>query len=161
MSDEDYSIQPEHIFKKVIWRSTLAVGETLEQFTTWTITGIAAILALLVSNLDSVSKIVSAAGLRSAVILFTLSLLAGVISKQLGMAVTNGLKTLNNVENLLNSEQGKRLMSEMKIEPRQLVLEMAEPFLWPLSTLSRRSGRRGLSDYWTCPGLVDTAVKGL
>ena len=84
MSDEGKPLQPEHVFKKVIWRGTLALGEGLDQFTTWTITGIAAIVALLVSNLDSISQIVSAGGLRGALILFTVSLLAAVTSKQIG-----------------------------------------------------------------------------
>lgn len=147
MSDEGKPLQPEHVFKKVIWRGTLALGESIEQFTTWTITGIAAIVALLVSNLDSISQTVSAGGLRGALILFTVSLLAAVTSKQIGMAVANGLKTISQVEHLLNSEQGQRLMNRMSTDPRQLVQELAEPFLWPLSTLTRRAGKRGLSDY--------------
>ena len=50
MSDEGKKLQPEQVFKKVIWRSTLAVGGSIEQFTTWTITGIAAIVGLVVSK---------------------------------------------------------------------------------------------------------------
>jgi hypothetical protein len=56
MSDEGKVLQPEHIFKKFIWRSSIEIGDPLEKFTTWTIGGVAAIVGLLVSNLDSVGR---------------------------------------------------------------------------------------------------------
>ncbi len=147
MNDEDKPLKPEHVFKKVIWRSTLSSGTAIEQFTTWTLTGIGAIVGLLISNLDSVSKIVSLTGIKSAIVLFTLSLLAAVVSKQIGIAVTSGLETTNKTEDLLNSPEGQQLMGSMTISPRQLVTELAEPFLWPISVITRWSGERGLSDY--------------
>jgi hypothetical protein len=147
MSDEGKAIQPEHIFKKFIWRSTLEVGEAMERFTTWTITGIAAVAALVVGNLDSVAKIVSLASVKTSIVLFTFSLLAGAISKQLGMAVTAGINTLRKTEGLLNSESGQQLMDQMTIAPKDLVKELAEPFFWPLSALMRKSAQGGLVDY--------------
>src|SRR5206468_4105296 len=80
-------------------------------------------------------------------ILFAFSLLFGVMSKQIGMAVANGLETANRLEALLASENGRHLMSQMTVEPRQLMNELAEPFLWPISVLVRRSGARGITDY--------------
>jgi len=140
-------MRPEHVFKKVIWRSSVEVGEALERSTTWTIGGVAAIVGLLVSNLDSVAEIASLEAIKAAIVLFTLSLLSGAISKQIGMAVAAGVNTLKQTENLLYSEAGQKLMNEMTIEPRQLVKEIAEPFLWPLSWFARRGGERGLVDY--------------
>lgn len=147
MSDEGTVMRPEHVFKKVIWRSTVEVGEALERSTTWTIGGVAAIVVVLVSNLDSVAKIASLEGIKISVVLFTLSLLFGALSKQVGMAVIAGINTLKQTEALLNSEAGQQLMVQMTIEPKQLVQELAEPFLWPLSTFVRKGGERGLVDY--------------
>ena len=147
MSDEGKPISPEHIFKKVIWRSTLAVGAVLEQSTTWTITGVAAILALLISNVDAINKIIPLASLRVALVLFTLSLLTAVISKQFGMGIANGLKTINELESVLYSEEGQRLVRDMKVDGRQLIRELAEPFWWPFSTVFRKAGEKGFSDY--------------
>lgn len=147
MSDEATVMLPEQVFKKVIWRSTLETGGALERSTTWTIGGVAAIVAVLVSNLDSVAKIASLEGIKTSVVLFTLSLLFGALSKQVGMAVIAGVNTLKQTEALLNSEAGKSLMDEMTIEPRQLVQELAEPFLWPFSTFIRKGGERSLRDY--------------
>ncbi len=147
MSDEGKPLGPEHIFKKFTWRHIISIGEGMEKFTTWTITGIAAIVALMVGNLDSVSKIVSPTGLQVALTLFVLSLIAGVVSKQCGMALSYGLKMINDLESLLNSESGQNLMDQMKVEPKQLTEELAEPFWWPLSTLMRKAGIKGTVDY--------------
>jgi hypothetical protein len=38
-------------------------------------------------------------------------------------------------------------MGTMTIEPKQLTRELAEPFLWPTSTIMRKSGERGIRDY--------------
>lgn len=149
MSDEGKPITAEHIFKRIIWRSVLGIGRSMEQFTTWTITGIAAIIGLIISHLDSVSTIVGAGGLRWSLVLLTFSLLAGVVSKQVGMAVTQGLETINNLEGLLRSEDGRQLMSSMTIEPRQLMRDIASAFVWPLSFFMRRSGEQGVQDYST------------
>jgi len=147
MSDEGTVIRAEHVLKKFIWRSTVGVGETLERSTTWTIGGVAAIVAVVISNLDSVAKFTSLNGIKSSVILFTLSLLFGALSKQVGMAVVAGVNTLKETEALLNSAAGQQLMNQITIEPRQLVQELAEPFLWPLSTFVRKGGERGIVDY--------------
>ena len=147
MSDEGKVMRPEHVFKKFAWRSSLEVGEALERSTTWTIGGVAAVVAVLIGNLDSASKIASLDGIKIAVVLFTLSLLFGAMSKILGMAVTAGVKTLRQTEAFLGSESGLSLMSEMTSEPDQLVRELAEPFLWPLSIVMRASGALGLKDY--------------
>lgn len=147
MSDEGKTMQPEHVFKKVAWRGTVEIGGALERSTTWTLGGVAAIAGLLVSNLESVAQIVSLTGIRASIILFTASLLVGAISKQIGMAVIAGVHTIKQVESLLNSDAGQHLMGQMTIEPRQLVHELAEPFLWPMSILVRKSGECGITDY--------------
>lgn len=147
MSDEGKPLSPEHIFKKVIWRSILAVGAVLEQATTWTITGVAAILALLMSNIGAINKVIPLASLRIALVLFTVSLLIAIISKQFGMGIANGLKTINELERVLYSEEGKRLVFDMKADGPQLFRELAEPFWWPFSKVLRKAGEKGLSDY--------------
>jgi len=147
MSDEGTVIRPEHIFKKFIWRNSMEVGDSMEKFTTWTIGGVAAIVGLIISNLDSVAKIVSPEGVKAAILLFTGSLISGAMSKQFGMAVASGVSTLRKTEELLNTQAGQQLMDNMTTSPRDLVKEMSEPWLWPLSTAMRRSGIAGLTDY--------------
>lgn len=147
MTDKGQPIKPEHIFLKIVWRSTLGLSESMEQATTWSITGLAAIIGLFISNLDAVGQLVSRQGLRWGLILFTGSLVIGALSKQIGMAIVKGLAMLEKIENILSSEQGQALMTNMTTLPPQLVEEMAAPYFWPLSILMRRSGMKGLSDY--------------
>lgn len=147
MTDEGQPLTAEQVFKRVLWRSVLSVTAGVEQSTTWTVTGVAAIVALFISNLDAVSKIVTGSGVRWSLILFAASLLMGAISKVLGMALQSGLKTVVEMETLLLSKDGTNLMDAMTVEPRQLMAEISEPFLWPMSSLMRQAGERGVTDY--------------
>lgn len=147
MSDEGKLIRPDQIFKKIVWRHTVSISHTMEQATTWSITGVAAIVGLFISNLDSVGGIVSSIGLRWFLISFTASLIFGAISKQIGMALGKGLEIIEKMEKLLYSEHGQALMKQMSTPPRELIKEIAEPFFWPLSNYMGRSGFKGIEDY--------------
>ena len=147
MSDEEQPVNAKHVFLKIAWRSTISLSGPMDQATTWSLTGIAAILGLLISNLDSVSKLVTPDGLRWCLWLFTGSLVAGALSKQLGMAVVSGVEMLQKFEGLLQSPQGQELMNAIEAPASQLVNEMAQPFWWPLSALMRKGGELGMRDY--------------
>jgi len=147
MSDEGQPLKPEHVFKKVVWRSTLEMSESMEHATTWSITGIAAIVGLFISNLDSVGKLVRPEGLRWSLIFFTASLVVGALSKQFGMAVMKGIAMVEKIEGILSSEQGQALMNQMSTPLPKLMDEIAEPFWWPLSMMMRKEGEKGMKDY--------------
>lgn len=147
MPDDGKPPTAEDVFKRIVWRNVLAIGGGMQQFTTWTITGTAGIIAFFVGHLDSISDIVSDRGVSWSLTLLALSVLAGVVSKQFGMAVAHSLVTITKMETFLQGPDGQRLMSEMSIAPKQLNKEIADPFLWPLSSLMRRSGERGGKDH--------------
>lgn len=147
MSDEGKPIRADQIFKKVVWRHTVSMSHAMEQAATWSIAGVAAIVGLFISKLDSIGTIVSSVGLRWFLILFTSSLIFGAISKQIGMALGKGLEMMEKLEGVLCSDQGQRLMSQMSTPPRELIKEIAAPFFWPLSSYMRRSGFKGIEDY--------------
>ncbi len=125
----------------------LQMSTTSEQASTWSVTGVAAAAALLISNLDSVGKIVSPGGLRLGLGLMGLALLFGAMSKQLGMVISSGLATMKSLEAQLQSPDGQSLFNGLKTDLRQLMDEMAAPFLWPMRGLIRRASVRGLTDY--------------
>jgi hypothetical protein len=147
MSDEGKPLRPEQQFKKVIWRSMLGVSSSLQQSTTWTITGLAAVAGLLINKLDSIAHVVSSSGLRWGLILLSVSLLFGVVSKLVGMAIANGLDTVTKVETLLYSPDGKQVIAAMAAHPKQLIEDLAAPFWWPMSRYIRKAGLMGLTDY--------------
>jgi hypothetical protein len=62
------------------------------------------------------------------------------------MSVASGLESIKQIEAVLLSEAGQRLMDDMTIEPEKLSEEIADPYLWPMSWLMRYSSRNGQSD---------------
>jgi len=147
MSDEGKPIQAEHIFKKIVWRHTISISHAMEQATTWSIAGVAAIIGLFISNLDSVAPLVSPFGLRWFLISLTASLVFGAIAKQIGMSLGKGLEMMEKLEGVLSSDQGRMLMGQMSTTPKELIKEIAEPFFWPLSFYIKQSGFKGIEDY--------------
>lgn len=147
MSDEGKPLQPEHVFKRLVWRSTLSMGPMLEQSTMWTTTGVAALAGLFITNLEATSRVVSASGIRWSLFCFALSLLAGAASRQTSMAVQGALRTTVEVEHLLESEAGVALVHGLNRDLREIMREIADAFVWPLSRIISRSGEGGIRDY--------------
>ena len=147
MSDEGKPLEPQHIFKRVMWRSMLSASGPAQYSIGWSITGIAAIAGLLISKLDTVSQAVSASGLRWGLILFAFALLFGVISRQAGLSVMNGLEMMAKIETLLQSSDGQHILGSMKAEPRRSIEELAKPFWWPISRYLHNCGVKGITDY--------------
>lgn len=142
-------MQPEQDFKKIVWRSIIDSGQSTELYTIWSIGGVAVIVGLLITNLESISKIVPVEGIKISIILFVLSLLAGAISKQVGMAVSSGVNTLREMESLLESKAGQELVSQIKAEPTELVRDFSRPFIWPMSIMVCRAAEKGIEDQLT------------
>lgn len=102
--------------------------ESMEKFTTWTITGSAALVGSIISNLESINAIISVSSLKHFILLFVALLVFGVTSKMYGMASFPGINLLNNMDNQLSSPLGQSLMDSMSIEPKQLADELAKPY---------------------------------
>ncbi len=147
MSDFGKPVQPEHLFLKIVWRRIISISKGMEPTTTWTVAGIAAILGFCLGNLESIGEIVSRGGLRWFVILLTVSMLLGVFSKLVGMALSYGLDLLPAVERDLSSPEAIAAMSRMKIPPEEFGQRVAEPFLWPLNRVFKKAARQGMHDY--------------
>lgn len=170
MSDKGNPLSADQIFKKIVWRHTISISHAMEQATTWSLTGVAAIIGLFISNLNSVGTLVSSSGLRWFLISFTASLIFGAISKQIGMALGKGLEMVEKLEGVLYSDQGQALIGHMTTPPRELMKEIAEPFFWPLSSFIRRGGFQGIEDYLSsdkrfvrlfCTQLIFTYLHGI
>jgi hypothetical protein len=132
--------------KKIVWRQSLAISHSLERFITWTVAGIAAFAALLISNLDSVAPLITRGGLKWGLLLLAFSILAGAVCKQLALAIPDGLARIVEMENFMGSEAGQQLLERMTIDPEKLPAELAAPYLWPMSYIVRKSAERGARD---------------
>lgn len=138
---------PEQELKKLTWRSVISLGESMEKSTTWTLTGVAAIVTLIIGNLESISKLISLMGIKITLACFILSLIFGVISKLYGMSLSAALQIVKEIEKSLNSESGKNIIDNITIDNQQLANEIAEPFYWPLSKLMKNGMNSGDKDF--------------
>jgi hypothetical protein len=144
--------QPDHLspldkFLRAIYVSMLGMAAPTGEFAAWCITGVAAILALVISQLASISKIVDEASLRWGIVLLTCSMLIGASVKQIGIALQKGLEMLDKLYAEFSTADGKATIQAINIPPDEIQKKMVEPFLWPLRAMMWRSAQKGAVDY--------------
>lgn len=140
-------LKPEDRFLRIIFVGSLSAAGPLEEFATWCITGVAAILALLIANLGTVSKVISESGLRWGIVFLALSMLAGAAAKQFGVGIRNGVALLEALYAEFAKEDARATLAGMTAAQEEIQKKMAAPFLWPLKGIMLRAARRGASDY--------------
>ncbi len=136
----------EEVFKKFLWRQLLSSGESYGNFTNWTITGIAAIFALIISNLNAVTSIIDSSALKTSLIVLVFSLLFGVATRLYSVALTTGLRLILEMENRLNTPEGLQVLDGIESDMEGLASGLAQPFLWPLSYWLRKAMLSGAND---------------
>ncbi len=139
-------LKPEENLLRLVYAGTLSIAQPVEEFAAWCVTGVAAILGLLVANLNSVSKIVSVTGLRWGIIFLVISMLAGATAKQLGIAIRKGLTLLDELYVEFDKPEGKAMLQGASISPEEFQSRMAAPFLQPLRKLMLQAARNDAVD---------------
>jgi hypothetical protein len=76
------------------------------QQTLWIVTGEAAFLGLIISHIESISKIISAFSLKWGIVLLVFSILCGVVAKHISMAVILMIGLTEQMYKEFNSEEG-------------------------------------------------------
>jgi hypothetical protein len=118
----------------------------MEPVTTWSVTGVAATLAFILGNIDSVSKVASLAGIKAFVLLLTASMLSGVLAKLAGVVVGVVLQRFESMGALSANQEWQFLLARKTWPPAELARQLAKPFPWPLSQIMERSAKRGAAD---------------
>jgi len=131
---------------KIALRAATSVSGPAEQFTTWTITGVAAALTFAVTNLNGLTTVVNVRDLKIGLVALVVSLLFGVISKQLGQGTAVGLANIERIETLFSQPEFLARISPSALSGEELANRIADAFLWPLSSLMRRSSKRASGD---------------
>ena len=132
--------------KKEIWRSMLALGDSLEKFTTWSLAGVGATTALLLTNVDKLLPALSRGLYKVGMLLFLLSLVFGVASKSIGMALQSALATTKLVEDLFLSVEGRALMAQTETPMPKFYQEINDPFRWWRKPTSADQARSNMLD---------------
>ena len=139
-------LSPEQNLLRVIYGRTLAMGKSMGEFATWLLTGEAAILGAVIVNVEAISKVLSAPCLRWGTALLVISLLAGVIARQLGLAICAGLALTEEMYDELESPEGVAALQGMIASPEEFKNQLSSAFLPPLRGMMKRSFERGLKD---------------
>jgi hypothetical protein len=144
MSINRYS--PEGQFLKFIWNTTASIAEPVADLYKWTLSGIAAILALVIANIDSVASSIASANLKWGIIGLVLSLLLGVFAHNLAVAVKFRRELGEHIDTTLTTEEGVEVIKRMECDPRILIEHLSAPYFGPLKWLTKRAGEKGLAD---------------
>lgn len=83
-------LSPKDTLVRMMLMQTLAIAKPMEEFATWLLTGVAVILGAVIVNVEAVSNTLTAVNLRWGLTFLVLSLVAGAISKQIGLAISAG-----------------------------------------------------------------------
>lgn len=137
---------PEGRFLTVCWRVTLGMAGAVSKQYRWLLTGIAAILGLIVANLDSIQKIIHDAFLASSVCLLVASVFLAAIAYTLSTALTLRNKVSAQLEQILGSEEAQKVMAQMTTEASELRGELCSPYFGPMKWLMASSAKKGAAD---------------
>ena len=119
------------------------------QQTLWVVTGEAAFLGLIISHIESISKIVSPCSLKLGITFLVFSILCGVIAKHIAMAVELMVGLIEQMYKEFNSEEGQAIFSGLKTPINDIGEKISEPFLWPLRGYMKRRFQVGTKDFLT------------
>ncbi|MGZ4976638.1 MAG: hypothetical protein ACXV8O_05740 [Methylobacter sp.] len=139
-------LNPQQNLLRLIYIRTLSICKPVEEFATWLLTGEAVILGAIIVNVETISKVLSSLNLSWGIALLVSSLLAGVITKQLGLAICAGLALNEQILEELDSPEGLVAIKGMIDSPEEFKQELLSAFLPPLRGIMKRSFDRGSKD---------------
>ena len=84
-------LTPEQNIIRSVYLRVLSVSSPVGEVATWILTGTVAILGAIVVKVETISKVLSAPSLKWGLALLVVSLLAGVITKHLSIALSAAL----------------------------------------------------------------------
>jgi hypothetical protein len=137
---------PEQKFLRTVLVHSTSGASLGAQQTFWIITGEAAFLGLIISHIESISKIISPFSLKWGTVLIALLILCGIIAGHIAMAVQAMVGLLEQMYKEFNSEQGQLMLSNLKISIDDLAERLSKPFLWPLRGFMKRRVYSGAND---------------
>jgi len=143
------------------------------QLTLWFITGIAAIIGLLISNLDSASLLIEFAYIKAALILLIVSLFFGLVARSYAIAAEGSVRTANRLYEVFTSPEGSKMMEDLVREGLDLSTlskDLSEPFYGPMKSQFQKAGDAGAQDFlisekrgvkWFCHFIYAAVFQGI
>lgn len=131
---------------RIVLVKTLSLAKQIGEFSTWLLTGVAAILGAVIVNVEKVSNILSATSLHYGLSLLVISLLAGVVAKQIGFAICAGLDITEEMYDALETPEGENAIQFIRKDPEAFKQQYSSAFLPPMRGMMRKSFDRSTQD---------------
>jgi hypothetical protein len=140
-------LSPEQKFLRIALVHSTGGANLGAQQTLWIVTGEAAFLGLIISHIESVSKIICPFSLKWGIVLLSISILFGIIAKNIAMTVQLMTYLTEQIYKDFNSEEGQLILSNLKVPMDDLAEKLSKPFLWPLRGYIKRHFLAGTKDF--------------
>ena len=137
---------PEGQFITVCWRTILDMAGPVSEQYRWMLTGIAAILGIMVANLDSIQKVVHDAHLKGSLCMLVASVVLASIAYLLSIALKARNDITYQLEKILGSEQAQAVLAQMTTDQSELRQQLCKPFFGPMKLIMSRSAEKGAND---------------
>jgi hypothetical protein len=148
-SDVDNMIEkqtPEGQFLTVCWRTTIGMAGAVSEQYRWLLTGIAAILGLIVANLKSIQGVVDDAYLKSSLCLLVASVFLAAVAYLLSTSLKLRNDVCSQLEQVLGSKEAQAVMQRMTAAQSELQKELCGPFFGPMKWIMAKAAKNGALD---------------
>lgn len=137
---------PEGQLLTVTWRTILGMAGPVSEQCRWMLMGLAAILGLMVANLDSIQKVVRAGHLKWSLSLLVVSVVLASIAYLLSTALKARNDVMYQLEQILGSKEGQVVLSQMSTDQSEVCRQLCKPFFGPMKWLMVRAAEKGAND---------------
>ncbi len=137
---------PEGQILTVIWRTMLNMAGPVSEQYQWMLTGLAAILGLMVANLDSIQKVVYHGHLKWSLSLLVISVVLASIAYLMSTALKARNDIMYQLEHVLLSPEVQAVWSQVTTEHSEIRRQLCKPFFGPMKWIMVRSGEKGAKD---------------
>ena len=137
---------PEGQLLTVTWRTILSMAATVSEQYRWILTGIAAILGLMVANLDSIERVVHNTYLKWSLSLLIVSVVLASIAYLLSTTLKVRNDAIHQLEKILGSVEAQEIMSQMTAEQSEVRQRLCEPLFGPMKWLAARAVEKSGND---------------
>lgn len=137
---------PEGQYLTVAWRTMLSLAGPVSEQYRGMLTGLAAILGLMVANLDSIEKVVCDSHLKWSLSLLIVSVLLASIAYLMSSALKVRNDVIYQLEQMLGSADGQVVLSQLTADPSELRRQLCRPFFGPIRWLMERGAKKGANE---------------
>ena len=137
---------PEGLFLTVCWRTIIGMVAVVSEQYRALLTGIAAILGVIVANLNSIQAVVHDGYLKGSLCILVASVFLAAVAYLLSTALKTRNDVIGQLEQILGSAEAQAAMQGITTEASELRRELCAPFFGPMKWIMAKSAEEGATD---------------